>query len=576
MGTLEVRSLSRIRDGVLVFDEVSFTVPDGHVAAVAGPALAGKTSLLRVIAGVERSDGGDVLLDGQSLLRLPTERRRLGFLFEDLALFEDMTVRENVAFGLRMQRRKRVDRLRRTDEVLDALGLSGRAHRKPRDLSLGERKRLAFARAVAPEPSLLLLDEPTAGVEEVGRDAWRQELAQALRVLHVTTLIATTDLRDAVMLADELVLLAEGQVLQTGPVSRVLQGPVSIEAATLAGYVPLVRGDVTEGFVVEPGVGSIAFPAGFPLRQHAAVMAHPTALFGVPGGSGLGSGVSGTLLRARPDGPVYVVEVQLNDRSVALRWEWDLMPPPPGAPVEIAVRPGTLRFFNDTPTPRVRSAETMTVDPERFAALAPRVVVWADAPGPRTPPPPEPEAAADTPEAAAPEKQAEAPDAPTASKDADLPVAPALAQPAGEKPRAGGEPAAPPTPTGTPPAPTPAPKPAPPPTAEAAAQPTDEAAVKPSDETTAKPAPKREQSSEANEPVRPAPRPEARPHDRETKPPGEPLHSPTAAVEPVRTRAPRPTPPIEPEEAHTSSYGPAPAAPPPPKSEDRHSGMPLD
>ncbi|RJQ08062.1 MAG: ATP-binding cassette domain-containing protein [Dehalococcoidia bacterium] len=412
MGTLEVRSLSQIRNGVLIFDEISFAVPDGHAAAIVGPALAGKTSLLRVIAGVERSDGGDVLLDGQSLLRLPPERRRLGFLFDDLALFENMTVRENVMFGLRMHRRNRVDRLRRTDDVLDALGLAGRAQRKPRDLSPGERKRLAFARAVAPEPSLLLLDEPTAGVEEVEREAWRQELAEALRALHVTTLIATSDMRDAVILADDLVLLAEGQLLQTGTVARVLQGPASIEAARLAGYVTLVRGDVAEGFVVEPGVGSIAFPAGFPLRQHAAVMAHPTALFGVPGGSGLGSGVSGTLIRARPDGPVYLLEVRLDDRTVALRWEWDLTPPPPGTLVEIAVRPGTLRFFNDTPAPRVRNTESPAADVERFATLAPRAVAGTDAPGPKTPPPPIPMDIADSP---AEETEGEGPAAETGS-----------------------------------------------------------------------------------------------------------------------------------------------------------------
>jgi ABC-type Fe3+/spermidine/putrescine transport system ATPase subunit len=556
VGTLEVRSLSRIRDGVLLFDEVSFIVPDGRVTAIAGPAMSGKTSLLRVIAGVERSDGGDVLMDGQSLLRLPTERRRLGFLFDDLALFEDMTARENVAFGLRMQRRKRVERLRRTDDVLDALGLGGKAHRKPRDLSPGERKRLAFARAVAPEPSLLLLDEPTAGVEEVGREAWRQELAQALRALHVTTVIATTDLRDAVVLADELVLMAEGQVLQTGTVSRVLQGPVSIEAATLAGYVPLVRGEVVEGHVIEQGVGALPFPPGFPLRQQAAVMAHPTALFGVPGGSGLGSGVSGRLLRARPDGPVYVVEIQLNDRSVALRWEWDLTPPEPGSSIEIAVRPGTLRFFNDSPAPRVRTAESATVDPERFAVLAPRVVAGADAPGPRTAQPAQPA------QPAPPEESIDS--------DASLPAAAPTA-------------AATPTPSieDTPvPVPTPAPSTAAPPTsktvpAKAKEEPTASSLAAPSPE----PAPERRAAEDGAV----TPRLEARTETRverettATKPAGEPIRSPDSAVDPIRARPARPTPPpAEPGPEHTTSYGPSPAGAPPPKSDDRHSGMPLD
>lgn len=508
MGTLEVRSLSRIRNGVLTFDEVSFTVPDGGATAIVGPALAGKTSLLRVIAGVERSDGGDVLLDGQSLLRLPPERRRLGFLFDDLALFEHMTARENVMFGLRMRRRSRVDRLRRTDDVLGALGLAGHAHRKPRDLSPGERKRLAFARAVAPEPSLLLLDEPTAGVEEAERDVWRQELAEALRALQVTTLIATSDMRDAVMLADDLVLLSEGQVLQTGAVARVLQGPASIEAATLAGYVPLVRGDVAEGFVVEPGVGSIAFPAEFPLRHHAAVMAHPAALFGVPGGSGLGSGVSGTLVRARPDGPVYLLEVRLDERVIALRWEWDLTPPPPGSLVEIAVRPGTLRFFNDTPAPRVRGAEPPRAEEDRFATLAPRVVAGTDAPGPQASPPPVVETNPDTPE----------PKAASTSETSSEPLG--------------------------------------------SATPASEGAT-----ATAKPPSKLPVASRASSAPVPTPLPDSRarvdqaPPSAGSPPPG------TTAEGPTGIRPPRLTPPSAGSDgAPASPHGPAPTAPPPPGS----------
>lgn len=552
MGTLEVRSLSRIREGVLLFDEVSFTVPDGHVAALAGPVRAGKTSLLRVIAGIERSDAGDVVLDGQSLMRLPTERRGVGFLFDDLALFEDMTVRENVAFGLRMQRRKRVDRLRRTDDVLEALGLGTRSQQKPRDLSPGERKRLAFARAVAPEPELLLLDEPTFGVEEVGRDAWRQELGQALRTLGVTTLIATTDLRDAVMLADELLLMAEGQLVQTGAVSRVLQGPVSIEAALLTGYVPLVRGDVVDGLVVEPGVGSIVFPAGLPLRQHAAVMAHPTALFGVPGGSGLGSGVSGTLLRARSDGPVYVVEVQLNGRSVSLRWEWDLVPPQPGTAVEIAVRPGTLRFFNDTPAHRVRGVEVSALpDPQRFASLTRRSVAGANALGPAMPQLPLSETA----------RVAE-PEDPGAELETESQTrAQAQVEAEGEA----SEPAAPAQIEG--------------PSAQQEAR--DElpyigapAPVEPGGIDEASPVPT---APIEDEPILPARRPEARTHEQDPTVPDESLPSPAAPVEPVRPRPTRPTlSQVEIEEVHTSSYGPAPATPAPQTVVERHGGMPLD
>lgn len=363
MTALEVRSLSRVHGGQLALDEVSFSVDSGRIAAVLGSMLSGKTTLLRVIAGVERADGGDVLFDGAIILRHAPERRHTGLMYADLALFEQLTARENVEYGLRMRGTRRAERLSRAMEWLDAVGLHEQAGRPVGALTPSERQRIAFARTIAAEPSLLLLDEPTALVNEVERDDWRLVLRQILSDLGTTTLIATDELRDATMLADDLVLLQAGGLLQSGPIARVTQGPASIEAAAMVGYVPLIRGAAADGQVIEPGVGAVAIPEGFPLRHTAVAMAHPASLFGVPGGSGLGNGVNGTVRRARPDGPVWTLELSIGNRVVTVRWEWDLVPPEPGAPIEVAARPGTLRFFNDTPTaPRM---PTPTPSPAR-------------------------------------------------------------------------------------------------------------------------------------------------------------------------------------------------------------------
>ena len=281
-------------------------------------------------------------------------------------------------------------------------------------------------------------------------------------------------------------------------------------------------------------------------------MAHPTALFGVPAGTGLGSGVSGSVLRARPDGPVYVVEVQLNDRFIALRWEWDLVPPEPGTLIEIAVRPGTLRFFNDSPAPRVRSAESPAVDAERFAALAPRAVAGAEAPGPRTAQPPPPVFEMDlgsvddslSPDDRSAEAEVLTPEGTTPSAKTSA----AVAETADELSKP-----------------------------QETATPTSDAT--PRSKVTSETAPPGASDgiSFAGTPrLEPAHRTGARPTESAASMPTEPAAP--DATDPMRSRPARPTPPTDDpgEETHTSSFDPSPAAAPPPKADDRHSGMPLD
>ncbi|MBM3139544.1 MAG: ABC transporter ATP-binding protein [Chloroflexi bacterium] len=348
MGRLEVRGLSRsYPDEIVALADASFAVADGRIAALLGPSGCGKTTALRLIAGLDRPDAGDVRIDDQSVLRMPAHRRGVGMMFQELALFPHLDVRGNVAFGLRMKRWPRRDRDRRVAELLELVGLADKVRRRMHELSGGERQRVALARALAPQPAVLLLDEPLGALDEQRKQSLRVELRDLLRRLETTVVVVSHDLRDAIVLADDLVVMEAGRVLQSGPLARVLAEPGSPRVAAMVGYVLLARGPVRDGAIVEPDVGRVAVPEGRAGDPAASVFAHPETLLGVPTGLRLGCGVTGVVMRSRPSGPMHMLDVAIGRRPVEVRWEWDLQPPAPASTVEIAARPGTLRFFGE-------------------------------------------------------------------------------------------------------------------------------------------------------------------------------------------------------------------------------------
>ncbi|MEX2229686.1 MAG: ABC transporter ATP-binding protein [Dehalococcoidia bacterium] len=346
MARLEVRALSRsYPDEVVALEDASFVVEDGRVAAVLGPSGCGKTTMLRLIAGLDRADAGDVLLNGRSIADQPPDQRGIGLMFQELALFPHLDVRGNVAFGLRMRHWPRDERDARVAELLDAVGLVDKGRRRMHELSGGERQRVAMARALAPRPAVLLLDEPLGSLDEARKQSLRDELRDVLRRLETTALVVSHDLRDAIAIADDLVVMDRGRVLQSGPLPWVLAEPDSTRVARLVGYVMIAAGSVRDRVLTEVGVGGVTLPPGSRIRGDAAVLGHPSSLLGVPAGRGFGIGVSGVVRRARPDGPMFVLDVVAGGREVPVRWEWDLTPPREGTRVDIAARPGTLRFF---------------------------------------------------------------------------------------------------------------------------------------------------------------------------------------------------------------------------------------
>ena len=348
MATLTVQGLSRRFDGEDAFAlrDLSFSVEDGRVAALLGPSGCGKTSVLRLIAGLDRPHGGEVTIDGEPVLALPPHRRGVGLMFQELALFPHLDVARNIEFGLRMAKWPKQARQARIEQLLELIGLADFGRRRIHELSGGERQRIALARTLAPEPAVLLLDEPLGSLDEALKHELRAQLREVLARLHTTALIVSHDLRDAVAIADDIIVMEDGAVLQSGPVPTVLAGPSSATVALMLGYVTLAEGAVAGGRVVEEAVGAVPLPEGLTLDGRAQVLAHPSGLLAVPVGAGLGCGVEGTVLASRPDGPTQILDLSLGERRMErVRWEWDLLPPENGATVELATRPGTLRFF---------------------------------------------------------------------------------------------------------------------------------------------------------------------------------------------------------------------------------------
>jgi thiamine transport system ATP-binding protein len=222
-------------DGHTALDDVDLTVEDHELVAVLGPSGSGKSTLLRAIAGLELLDTGTVRWDGEDLARVPPHRRSFGLMFQDYALFPHKDVAANVAFGLRMQHRPDAEIRRRVAEVLTLVDLDGFDHRSVTTLSGGEQQRVALARAVAPEPRLLMLDEPLGALDRTLRERLTQEVRELLRRLGMTAIYVTHDHAEARALGDRLVVMRAGHIEQVGPPDEVVAHPVNDFVAEFVG-----------------------------------------------------------------------------------------------------------------------------------------------------------------------------------------------------------------------------------------------------------------------------------------------------------------------------------------------------
>jgi sulfate transport system ATP-binding protein len=225
-------------------DDVSLEVPSGSLTALLGPSGSGKSTLLRVIAGLEAPDAGRVAIAGDDATALPVQRRGIGFVFQHYAAFKHMTVRDNVAFGLRIRKRPRAEIATKVDELLAIVGLQGYHARYPSQLSGGQRQRMALARALAIEPRVLLLDEPFGALDAKVRADLRAWLRRLHDEVHVTTVLVTHDQEEAMEVADRIAVLNEGRIEQTGAPRELYERPANGFVMSFLGPVSRLDGEL--------------------------------------------------------------------------------------------------------------------------------------------------------------------------------------------------------------------------------------------------------------------------------------------------------------------------------------------
>ena len=256
MPLLEVQDVRKSYPDGWTLSDVAFTIEEGENACLLGPSGCGKTTLLRLIAGLETPDSGRVLANGQDVTRVPPHLRGFGFMFQEYALFPHKTVWGNVAFGLQMQGAGQ-DVAGRVAEVLKLVGLAGFEQRDVNQLSGGERQRVALARSLAPRPALLMLDEPLGALDRAMRERLMEELPRILRQAGTTAITVTHDQEEAFAIADRIVLMRAGRVVQVGAPEEVYWQPASGWAARFLGLTNLLHARVLRPGLVETTIGPL-------------------------------------------------------------------------------------------------------------------------------------------------------------------------------------------------------------------------------------------------------------------------------------------------------------------------------
>lgn len=232
---IEVKHLRKSFGGYVASDDISFAIDDGRLIGLLGPSGGGKTTILRMLAGLEIPDSGDILFDGRRVNEVPPQRRNIGFVFQNYALFRHMNVYDNIAFGLTIQKKPKPFIRARVSELIELTGLNGLERRYPHQLSGGQRQRVAFARALAPEPKLLLLDEPFAAIDAKVRKELRSWLKETINKVGITTIFVTHDQEEAVEVADEIIIINRGKVEQRGTPLDIYRHPQTPFVASFIG-----------------------------------------------------------------------------------------------------------------------------------------------------------------------------------------------------------------------------------------------------------------------------------------------------------------------------------------------------
>lgn len=238
---IELEHISKYFGTFKASDDVSFGIEKGKLVGLLGPSGSGKTTILRMLAGLEKQDEGDVIIDGKNVNTLTPDQRKIGFVFQSYALFPYMTVYDNIAYGLKVQKRDKKFNKNRVHELLELVGLPGVEKRYPDQLSGGQRQRIALARALAPQPEVLLLDEPFAAIDAKVRKELRTWLRETIDKVGITSIFVTHDQDEAIEIADEIIITNKGRIEQVGNSVEIYENPKTPFVAQFIGQSAVIK-----------------------------------------------------------------------------------------------------------------------------------------------------------------------------------------------------------------------------------------------------------------------------------------------------------------------------------------------
>ena len=271
MSYVEIRKLTKRFDGTMVFEDIDLDVEQGRICVLVGPSGCGKTTLLRAVAGLTRPDSGHIMIDGRDVTHVEAKHRGVGMVFQHYALFPNMTVEQNLAFGLEQKKLARPEIAKKVAAVIELMGLGPRAKAKPAALSGGQKQRVALARALVLEPKLLLLDEPLSALDAQIRKRLRDELKRLQQDVGFTAIFVTHDQEEAMMLGDQVAIMQQGRFAQIGAPAEIYNRPASLAVANFIGDFNILEPKAVERlFALAPPMPgrSGPRPSTSPRRRH--------------------------------------------------------------------------------------------------------------------------------------------------------------------------------------------------------------------------------------------------------------------------------------------------------------------
>jgi len=346
---VEVRleGLRRRYGPVVALDGVDITVQPGELVALLGPSGCGKTTTLRLLAGLEDADDGQIVVGGKDITRLPASRRDMGMVFQAYSLFPHMTVRQNVAFGLRLRRIGKDKRDHRAAEMLDLVELSSQADRYPHQLSGGQQQRVALARALAIEPQVLLLDEPLSALDAKVRAQLRDQIRRIQLEVGITTLFVTHDQEEALAIADRVGVMSRGRLEQLASPTEVYSRPATPFVAEFVGLTNRLAGTVSGSTVTVRGVDLPLVDPGTPPGPAIALVRPEAVTLATEGASDSGT-LSGTVIATTFLGATSRVTVDLGDITILAQLSTsDAMDHPAGSRVTLTIRKDPVLVSHD-------------------------------------------------------------------------------------------------------------------------------------------------------------------------------------------------------------------------------------